>query len=222
MALIKVVHGPMSGKIGANVYSRNKGGAYVRLGSKPTNPTTSRQQAARAVFGSLASAWSAVLTAAQRAAWVVYAAANPILNRLGEEIYLSGEAMYVRTNARLSDAGLTLLADPPIGQAPPSLTTFAVEAVTPNILNVTFTPALPAGAILQLWMTKPGPAGRDPNFAQATMVGYSPADQATPWAATAPLTFQVTEVMNFYCKVVSDEGLASASVKARDDAEAPI
>jgi len=102
----------MSGSVGGVVASRNKGGAYLRARSVPTNPSSNRQQFVRSVFGSNAQAWQA-LTAAQRTGWNDYAAATPVVNALGESIYLSGFNQFVRTNAFLAGASASTVADAP-------------------------------------------------------------------------------------------------------------
>lgn len=55
----------LTGKLGLTVFSKNRGGLYVKKFVKPTNPDTARQVNARALFGSLGSAWFS-LSAANR------------------------------------------------------------------------------------------------------------------------------------------------------------
>lgn len=44
------------GKLGGQVASKNRAGAYVRTKVTPVNPRTTQQQAIRTLFGSIASA----------------------------------------------------------------------------------------------------------------------------------------------------------------------
>src|SRR3990172_5110235 len=46
-----------SGKLGGQVFTRNKGGAVLRNRVVGTNPQTVAQQAVRAIFGAISSAW---------------------------------------------------------------------------------------------------------------------------------------------------------------------
>lgn len=56
------------GKLGGQVFSKNRSGAYVRTKVTPVNPQTTAQQANRSLLGTLSALWSA-LTEAQRDAW---------------------------------------------------------------------------------------------------------------------------------------------------------
>jgi len=64
--------GELSGKLGGNVFARNKGGSYVRGWVKPTNPRTAAQMAVRSSFSSAATAWSS-LSEGLKSAWNNYA-----------------------------------------------------------------------------------------------------------------------------------------------------
>jgi len=96
--------GQLSGSVGGVVASHNKGGAYLRNRSVPTNPRTNRQQLARQALGGAAESWK-TLTGAQREQWEGYSSSTPVVNRLGESITLSGFNMYVRAYAFFVSAG---------------------------------------------------------------------------------------------------------------------
>ncbi len=100
MALVKYAGGigQMSGKIAGNVFARNKGGNYVRVGTTPVNPRTPRQSVVRAAMAFLVDLWANTLTVGQRDAWNLYASNVTVLNRLGEAINLSGFNHYIRSN----------------------------------------------------------------------------------------------------------------------------
>jgi len=67
MALIKFGAGivQMSGSIAGDVHARNRFGNYVRPRTKPVNPHSIRQEAARAVVSYLAEYWHGNLTDVQ-------------------------------------------------------------------------------------------------------------------------------------------------------------
>ncbi len=69
MALIKPIHGEMSGSIGGNTYAHNKGGQYVRQRTIPTQPNSQRQVAIRSYMSMAIDAWLNVLDANGRALW---------------------------------------------------------------------------------------------------------------------------------------------------------
>lgn len=219
-AIISPIHGSMRGRIGGNVYSHNKGGDYVRLGTAPTNPQTSRQQTTRSQLGTFAASWTTTLTQAQRDAWDVYAAANPVKNSLGEDILISGLAWYVKCNTVLADAGATGISSPPVSAAPFALATVSVDISAATTVDVTFTATpLGAGERLITWISLPVSAGSTPNKAQTRLCGYSAAAAASPQAVTTPHSFQSGERGVVYAGVLSSEGLMSAFMQAIDDSD---
>lgn len=97
MALFRPILGELSGSIANNVFSRNRFGAYVRNRSKPVDPFTPAQQAQRQLMQESNVNWK-LLTAAERNAWINYAANTPVVNRLGDQIFLTGRQMYLKNN----------------------------------------------------------------------------------------------------------------------------
>jgi len=93
-----------SGKIGGTVYSRNKGGSYFRNWVYPNNPQTSKQQTQRNLLAAKSAAWR-LLTTGERDAWDTWADENPILDRLGNSIKLSGAQAYNKINMNRTNAG---------------------------------------------------------------------------------------------------------------------
>lgn len=115
-----------SGKIGGTVYSRNKGGAYFKNWVVPTNPQTAKQTAQRTLLSQKSEAWRN-LTDGQRQSWATYADSNPILDRLGNSIVLSGAQAYIRININRTNAG-----DSATQSDTPAAATF-----TPDIIDTT-------------------------------------------------------------------------------------
>jgi len=95
------------GKLGALVFSRNKGGAYIRNNTVPINPATPLQEVLRSIFTNLVIAWREVLTPAERDAWAVYGENVTVKNRVGEDITLTGFNHYMRSNTPRIQSGLT-------------------------------------------------------------------------------------------------------------------
>lgn len=82
MALIKgSLIGELSGKLGGQVFSRNRSGAYIRQYVIPVNPNTVAQQAARSRFSSAAGGYH-TLTDTQKAHWQEFA--NTVFSPLDE------------------------------------------------------------------------------------------------------------------------------------------
>ncbi len=113
MALIMTFLGELSGKLNGSVFARNRGGTYVRKWAKPTNPNTPAQQLIRTVMSNLVIAWQTILTQLQRDNWATYAANVPFVNRLGAEIFLTGQNHYIRSNSPRVNVGLVRVDDAP-------------------------------------------------------------------------------------------------------------
>lgn len=57
--------------------------------------------------------WTTSLSAAQRAAWGVYATNTPVIDKLGNPMFLTGQNMFVRSNLGILKALGTLVEDAP-------------------------------------------------------------------------------------------------------------
>lgn len=102
MALVKYGGGivQMSGSIAGSTHARNRFGNYIRSRTKPVNPKSSRQVAARVAMMFLAEQWrEAPMTDEFRTAWQTYANSVNWLNRLGESVTLTGFNMFMRYNS---------------------------------------------------------------------------------------------------------------------------
>lgn len=217
MALFRPILGDLRGRIGADVFSHNKGGDYVRRGTSPTNPNTTRQAATRSLVSYFATAWNNILTDPQREAWNVYAETHPVTNSLGEQVLINGLAWYVKCNTILGDAGETPIAWPPDEVAPEALTALSIDVSAGTTVDVTWTPALEADEMLQVWVSMPVTQGSSPNKKQCRLAGYSAMAAASPQAITTPHYFQSGLRCVSYVAVVSADGLFSAYRQAVDD-----
>lgn len=141
----------ISGSIGGTVYSRNRGGMYIRNRAIPTDPNTSFQQNVRAILATQSQGW-ADRTNAEREAWRIWASQNPITNALGNAIILSGHQAYVKLNSRLDFDDSTLITVPPIINAPLALDTLVVDGdIGAGDVDLVFT-ATPLAASIKLWV----------------------------------------------------------------------
>lgn len=109
-----MVYAQASGSIGGVTYSHNRGGMYTRTRTTPVNPNTERQGEARANLAQSSSAWSTILTDAQRQAWTTYAAATPVVNALGAQLILTGQQMFNKCMLPRLIAGLALIPNGPL------------------------------------------------------------------------------------------------------------
>ena len=153
----------MSGKMAGNVYARNKGGAYVRNWVKPTNPATTKQQNQRNTLSLKSAAWRG-LTDEQRDSWKSWADDNPVLDRLGSSIVLTGAQAYTKININRDNAS-----DAATQSTTPSAPTFAAnildttDTITASLASDNLLVPLGAGAaendIVFMFASKPVSAG---------------------------------------------------------------
>ena len=173
----------VSGSIGGTVYSRNKGGAYIRNRAIPTNPNTLPQQNRRADLAALSQAW-ADLTDAQRASWLNWAQQNPRTDALGQSFNMSGQQSYISLNARIREDGGTIQVLPPIINAPDAFLTltqtFDIGTAT---FEATFTPVVAAGQKIQVWAAVVNSAGISYVTNLYRNVGASSDAEASPYDA---------------------------------------
>ena len=112
-----------SGKLGGTVFSRNKGGAYFKNWVVPTNPQTAKQQSQRALLAQKSAAWRGITTE-ERTSWQTWANDNPILDRLGNSIILTGAQAYIKININRTNAS-----DPATQADTPSSAVFTADII---------------------------------------------------------------------------------------------
>jgi hypothetical protein len=98
--------GSASGKLGALVASRNRGGQYLRARVTPVNPSTSFQQAVRNAFRTLVSLWQTGITQVQRDAWTTYGDNVTVTDTLGDQRNRTGQNWYIGNNTARLQASL--------------------------------------------------------------------------------------------------------------------
>ncbi len=101
-----------SGRVGNTVFSRNRGGAYVRNFVKPVNPNTALQAAIRGTFAATVAAWQ-TLDAAAQGQFADVAAASPQPNRVGLTSILPPLSMFQKINVGRLAVGLDLVTTAP-------------------------------------------------------------------------------------------------------------
>ena len=146
------------GKIGGQVASKNRSGAYMRNKVTPTNPQTAAQSAVRAILAAASQAWSG-LTEAQRAAWNGAVQAWIGNNVFADGVVPSGKNLYTRLRANLVGIGQAALSTPPLPVAvvAPGLGTIDCD-ISDTELNVPYT-GTSAAQYLIIEATAPQTAG---------------------------------------------------------------
>lgn len=119
------------GKIGGQVASKNRSGAYMRNKVTPSNPQTAAQSGVRARLASYSSAWRA-LTQAQRDAWNAAVASFSRTNVFGDIVNPTGKNLYTGLNQNLVNIGESAISVPPAVAAveEPTISSVAFEDAT--------------------------------------------------------------------------------------------
>jgi hypothetical protein len=143
-----------SGKLGGQVFSKNRGGAYVRTKVTPSNPQTTAQMVIRGIFASISSAWS-YLTESNRLSFNNLVDAYASTDIFGDLRNPSGKALFQRLNQNLEISAQAQITD----CVPPSAVPFAnlVSAlgdVGDDEINIT-TSGDTTGSKVVIWATPP-------------------------------------------------------------------
>lgn len=176
-------------KLGGQVFSKNRGGAYVRTKVTPSNAQTSFQTAARSILTYFSQLFR-TLTAAQILAWN-----NAVSDFTGTDIFgdvktPSGLNLYIRLNANLAKVGAPAITTPPLPQNVSPLTGIAIVASAGGgTLVISANEAtVGAGQILYIEATAPYSAGKTFVKSEFRTIGYSATNAAMPFAAGAIYT----------------------------------
>lgn len=129
----------------------------------PVNPNTERQGQARANMAQAVGAWSNILSDTQRQAWTSYAQSTPVVDRLGAQLILSGQQMFVKSALPRLIAGLALVLDGPTTSGLATTPTFTVDPVVTDNGELDMTVAVEGAATagdLGIYMAEPLPTAR--------------------------------------------------------------
>ena len=114
------------GKVGGQVFSKNRSGAYVRTKVTPSNAQTSRQSFVRSLLSSISQSWSG-LTQAQRDSFDAAVNQWTSTDIFGDIKNPTGKNLYTKLNFNLGNSGLTGINSAPIKLEMPTLNISAVE-----------------------------------------------------------------------------------------------
>lgn len=129
MAKIKLtaIVSEMRGKLNGSVFSKNRGGAYVRTKVTPVNPQTLAQGNVRAALTNLSQSWKA-LTEAQRLAWNSAVSQFTSTDIFGDIKTPSGINLYNKLNLNLAAIGEAPISVPPLAVSVGYFDTLAITA----------------------------------------------------------------------------------------------
>jgi len=203
MALIKMgaLAQDVRGSLNGSVFSRNRGGAYVRSKVSPVQPVSEWTSAARSGFSAVAKRWAGTLTDAQRSGWIAFAAVHPFTNIFGDSITLSGIAMYQAVNQRVRLCGGSWIDNAPLtfvvgdlGTVTAVLTATAGEYATASVVAEN---ALPYGGGLIIMLTPalaPGRVAQRNEFRMINQANRVVFASGVDWSADANLRYPMSGI----------------------------
>lgn len=124
----------MRNKVGSQVFSRNRSGAYVRGFQTSVPSSTASQVIVRNRLATLASNWS-LLTQSQRDAWNAAVSAFLHTDIFGSVFRPSGFDLFCKLNANLLQIGGSQIDVPPLPGSTPAVSSLSItaESVTPSV-----------------------------------------------------------------------------------------
>lgn len=177
------------GKQGGAVFSRNRGGAYIRNKVTPSNPKSASQTLQRNQLANYSQGWRG-LTDAQRNEWNAAAPNFPYTDQFGDTYILSGQNLYIALNTSLIRAGGTAITAPPTAgsvSAPTTMTVTMAKGTPAASVAFTVSP-VPANTGWNLYATTGMSAGRSFVSSQLRYIATIPAAGTTPYNALTAYT----------------------------------
>lgn len=180
----------MRGKLNGSVFSRNRGGSYLRNKVTPLNPQTLAQTLVRSSFTAISQSWKA-LTQAQRDAWN-----SAVNNFIGTDIFgdqktPSGFNLFMKLNKNLLDVGAATLTLPPVPGSVQAFTSLALSAnTTAGTFDMTSSDPVAADTAIKVFATAGVSPGKEFVKSEFRQIGVLPAaslavnDFATEYIAT--------------------------------------
>jgi hypothetical protein len=168
------------GKLGGHVFSKNRGGAYLRTKVTPSNPQTEAQVSQRALLSQFSQNWR-TLTEAQRLAWSAVVPQYATTNVFGDLVNPSGSNLYTRLNINAAIAGGSAISTPPLPLGTATASNLVVTAdVSDGSVELAFDPAtVPTGQVMVVEATPQLSPGIDNANSQFRQIAVLPAATAS-------------------------------------------
>lgn len=146
------------GKLGGQVFSKNRGGSYIRTKVTPSNPQTQAQAQVRSNLATLSTGWNG-LTADQIAQWNGSVDDWTSTDVFGDIKKPTGKNLYVKLNVNLLNSGQPTVANPPAKIDLPALVDIDADVTTAtNTLEIAGLPVF-ADGVYQIEACAPVPRG---------------------------------------------------------------
>lgn len=173
-----------SGKLGGQVFSKNRGGSYVRTKTSPLNPQSTAQMTIRGIFASISSGWSS-LSEAARQSFNNSVADYARTDVFGDTRNPSGKNLYQRLNQNLAISEQPLITECVLPTAVPFANVASVSLDSPSGVILVTTDGDTTDSVVVVWATPP--------LSQGTKFVKNKLRQIMVRAGGANLQFNVNE-----------------------------
>jgi hypothetical protein len=209
-----------SGSLAGTTFSHNRGGMYTRARVTPTNPSSEYQQAVRSAMSTLASHWGQQLSSGERDAWNSYAASVAMTNRLGAQVYLTGQQHFLRSNVPRLQAGIAVLEVAPVVYDLGSYTLPAIaNAEDDGAIGVSFTNAdawaNAVGGYMLVYQSRPQGPGKSffkGPFRYIGKVSGAVSPPTSPFSGTSPFALSIDQLIWIATRFVQVDGRLSSQI----------
>jgi len=170
------------GKIGGQVASKNRAGAYMRNKVTPVNQQTSYQLTVRNRLSYYSQNWRG-LTQAQRDAWVAAVSDFQRTDIFGDLRSPTGFNLYQRLNNNLEQVGQAAITSPPLAGSVGQVVTNSLTAEDGTVaesLSLALAAAVPANTAIKIFATAPQSAGKNFVKSEYRLIGSKGNGEATP------------------------------------------
>lgn len=142
------------GKLGGQVFSKNRAGSYVRTKTTPANPRSTAQLFNRSILASLSIGWNA-LSLSAIASWNEAVANWAKTDIFGDLRNPTGKNLYIALNKNLLQSGQSIVPLPPAKiEVPIVPVTGIVVNETTSTITLTGLASVPANTVLQITATQ--------------------------------------------------------------------
>lgn len=170
------------GKLGGQVLSRNRAGAYIRTKVTPVNPQTSAQLVVRSRFTGLSQGWRGI-TQDQRNAWNVSVSDYQTTDIFGDLKNPTGFNLYQRLNNNLLNIGESEINVPPLPDAVQAIVLASIAAAAgADTLALTYTPVIDAFTKVKVFATAPQSPGKSFVKSEFRQIDVMAAADVTPFS----------------------------------------
>ena len=173
-------------KLGGQVFSKNRGGAYIRTKVTPVNPSSVAQALVRGIFTFFSQAWRS-LTAAERTAWNAATSNFTTTDIFADVRTPSGLNLYKKLNQNLILVGAGAITTPPL---PQTIENVPLDSITADFSAQSLSLAaaggpVPANHTLVIEATPALSAGVSFVESEFRVIGYRAAAVTYPIVASA-------------------------------------